>query len=382
MRLFGFLTCGVVFLSNALLAQKIQFPTVSLVPLISGVGAPTFATDAGDNSGRLFIVEQGGLIRIHRDGALLETPFLDIRDRVMCCGEEGLLSVAFPLSFSKTQRFYVYYTDFSGDITISRFYVSADPDVADPNSETVLLTIEHRQFGNHNGGQLEFGPYDGYLYAGTGDGGGAGDPLQSGQDLSVLLGKLLRIDVESGVEPYAIPSNNPFVGMEGVREEIWAYGLRNPWRFSFDISTGDLYIADVGQNLWEEVNFEPWAFTGGANYGWNIMEGFHCYPPGMMCDPKGLTLPIIEYSHEQGDCSITGGYVYRGEAYPQMQGFYFYGDYCTGRIWGATFDGARWQTALLIDANPVLITSFGKDETGNILVADEGGRIYLLAPTQ
>ncbi len=387
MRYACWLLCNLFLLSNAAVAQ-IDWPRIELVPLVRGINLPTHVTNAGDGSGRSFIVEQRGMIRIFRDGGLLDTPFLDIRDRVRFDGagaERGLLSVAFPPGFgqNQNQHFYVYYTRQPfGDITIARYQVTDNPDVADHASENILLSIEHRTFSNHNGGQLAFGP-DGYLYLGTGDGGGGGDPFRYGQNTRVLLAKLLRIDVESGVDPYRIPPDNPFVGMEGYREEIWAYGLRNPWRFSFDPANGDLYIADVGQNLWEEVDYQAAGDPGGENYGWNIMEGFHCYPPGSECDPTGLTLPVIEYGHTRGDCSITGGFVYRGDAYPGMQGIYFYGDYCTGRIWGLKFDGTDWQTQLLVDAGRGLsISTFGTDEDGNLLVAQYGdsgrGAIYLV----
>jgi glucose/arabinose dehydrogenase len=265
----------------------------------------------------------------------------------------------------------------SGNLEIARYSVTDDPNVADPASESIVLSIDHTAFSNHNGGQLAFGPRDGYLYIGPGDGGGAGDPLGNAQNLASLLGKLLRIDVESGVAPYGIPPDNPFVGVEG-RPEIWAMGLRNPWRFSFDSQTQDLFIADVGQNLYEEIDFQPASSRGGENYGWNIMEGFHCYQPAQGCSQDGLTLPVIEYNHSQGDCAVIGGFVYRGVANPGMQGIYFYGDWCTGPIWGLKFDGAAWQTALLLESG-MAITTFGKDENGNLLVADGStGNIWVV----
>src|SRR5262249_54636119 len=239
------------------------------------------------------------------------------------------------------------YTAATGNITISRFRVSDDPDTADPSSESVILTIDHHQFENHNGGQIAFGP-DGFLYAGTGDGGGAGDTLENAQKRSALLGKLLRIDVESGAPPYSVPATNPF------GNEVWAYGLRNPWRFSFDRATGDLYVGDVGQDSWEEVDFQPVTSKGGENYGWNIMEGNHCFQ--VDCSRDGLTPPIAEHDHDAG-CSVIGGYVYRGSRFPAMQGLYFYSDFCSGRIWALRYDGSTWQKSPPFETG-FLVTTF------------------------
>ncbi len=352
-----------------------QWPTIRPVLVTSGLTNPVSIANAADGSGRLFVVEQAGRIRILRGGQALPRPFLDITARVNCCGERGLLGLAFPPGFADKQHFYVYYTAASGNLTISRFQVSPDPDLADASSETVILDIDHHQYENHNGGNLAFGPKDGYLYIGTGDGGGGGDSLESGQNLATLLGKLLRIDVESGESPYGIPATNPFVGKSGSRPEIWAYGLRNPWRFSFDRDTGDLYIGDVGQDTWEEVDYQPASSPGGENYGWNRMEGNHCYVRN--CSSDGLTLPIAEHSHEEG-CSVTGGYVYRGSRFPGMQGFYIYGDYCNGRAWILRFDGEAWQKSPPFETG-IGMSTFGEDEAGNLFVADHGtGRIYEL----
>lgn len=375
--------CFCLLLSGRLVsAQEPTWPQIQLTPLIGGVSNPTFVTHAGDGTGRIFVVEQSGRIRIFQNGALIEQPFLDIRDRVADAGEQGLLSVAFPPNFAQTQHFYVYYTSRPelGDIAISRFFVTADPNVADPESEQRILTIPHQEFKNHNGGQLAFGPADGYLYLGTGDGGAGGDPFLYAQDKHVLLGKLIRIDVEAGVDPYAIPPTNPFRGDPEARPELWAIGLRNPWRFSFDPATNDLYVGDVGQNLYEEVDFQPSTSNGGEDYGWSTMEGFHCYRPEEGCDQTGLILPVSEYDHSRGDCSIIGGYVYRGADYPTMQGIYFFGDFCTGRIWGLQFDGAQWRSALLREGERDLnIGSFGTDEAGNLLVANNTlGQIYIV----
>jgi glucose/arabinose dehydrogenase len=321
-----------------------------------------------DGSGRLFVIEKPGRIRIIENNQLLETPFLDITDRVGSNGnEQGLLGLAFHPRYQENGRFFVNYTDTSGgDTVIARFQVSSDPNVADPNSEVQLLGID-QPFPNHNGGVLAFGP-DGYLYAGLGDGGSQGDPNGNAQNTSVLLGKILRIDVDSA-EPYAIPSDNPF------GNEVWAYGFRNPWRFSFDRTTGDLYIGDVGQNQWEEIDFLPAGSPGGANFGWDHREGAHDYEGG---GPEGMIDPVAEYSHPEGGCSVTGSYVYRGSM-PEWQGIYLYGDYCTGMIWGLIQVDGGWQTQLLFDVDAT-ITSFGQDEQGEIYMISDNGGIFRLAP--
>jgi glucose/arabinose dehydrogenase len=347
----------------------------SLELAASGFTLPVHITHAGDGSGRLFVVEQCGRIMIVRNGVVQPTPFLDVSAQVSCGDERGLLSIAFPPGYAEKGHFYICYTDGPGDIVVARYGRSADPDTADPATGETLLVIPHRTYANHNGGQLAFGP-DGYLYLGTGDGGGGGDPEGNGQDPASLLGKILRIDVESGVAPYAIPPNNPFVNAPGFLPEIWALGLRNPWRFSFDRLAGDLYIADVGQASFEEVNFQPVAGPGGANYGWNIMEGAHCFG-AVPCDQTGLTLPVHEYGHSQG-CSITGGFVFRGPASAGLSGKYIFGDYCSGRIWALQQTGGGWSNILLADTG-YTISSFGEDEAGNVYAADHGGgAIYRL----
>ncbi|GAB4531508.1 MAG: PQQ-dependent sugar dehydrogenase [Anaerolineae bacterium] len=376
---------------------NITWPQISLSLHTSGLNQPLHIAHAGDGSGRLFLVERRGLIWIVKDGALLSTPFLDIASRVGDQeGEQGLLSVAFPPDYASQGIFYVDYTDNSGDTVVARYRLTSNPDVADPDSEEIILRIE-QPYPNHNGGQLAFGPNDGYLYIATGDGGSGGDPDNNAQNPASLLGKLLRIDVGpsqaissnhrlylpiifAGEGPannntsYRIPEDNPYVNTPGYRGEVWSLGLRNPWRFSFDRETGDLYIADVGQGSYEEVNHQPASSPGGENYGWRIMEGFHCYNAGA-CDTDGLTLPVVEYDHSQG-CSVTGGLVYRGQDYPGMQGIYFYADFCSGRIWGLKYDGAAWQSALLLDT-PYGIASFGEDEAGNLYLSDYfGGSIY------
>jgi glucose/arabinose dehydrogenase len=352
----------------------VNWPQPVLVPVVSGLTQPLYVTHAGDGSGRLFVVERAGRIRIVQNGALLPTPFLDIRARVQSGGaEQGLLSVAFPPGYSSKRYFYVYYTRSSGSANVIARYrlVSGSADQADPNSETVILPMPD-PYANHNGGIMLFGR-DGYLYVGTGDGGSGGDPQNRAQNLNELLGKILRLDVESTPAPgqtYVVPSSNPNLG---GRREIWAYGLRNPWRMSFDRQTGDLYVADVGQGSWEEVDFQPAASTGGQNYGWRLMEGMHCYNPSSGCDPGGLTMPVVEYSHAFG-CSVTGGYVYRGTSYARMRGVYFYGDYCSGRLWGLTRDGGAW-TSQELPSTGASISSFGEDEAGELYLVDYNGAV-------
>jgi glucose/arabinose dehydrogenase len=337
---------------------------------------PTGLTHAGDGSGRLFVLEKRGTIRIIRDRALIGAAFLDITDRVGSSGsEQGLLGIAFHPHYEENGFFYINYTDRSGDTVIAR-YSAPDGDQADPNSEHVLLR-QDQPASNHNGGALAFGP-DGYLYIGLGDGGLANDAFGNGQNGQSWLAKILRIDVDGG-DPYAIPPDNPFVGEDGFADEIWAYGLRNPWRFSFDRATGDLYIGDVGQGAYEEIDFQPAGSEGGENYGWPIMEGMHCFRSDS-CEQEGLTLPIVEYDHGSG-CSVTGGYVYRGEAFPSLAGVYFFGDYCSGLIWGLAVDNGEWQVAQLLDAG-IQLSSFGEDESGELYVTDLGGAVYQIsAPT-
>ncbi len=346
---------------------------VVLIAAGSGFAQPVQVTHAGDGSGRTFVVERAGTIRTLDNPAA--PPFLDIRDRVLSSGgEQGLLSVAFPSGFAQTGRFYANYTRTpDGATVVSRFFVPSGSAVADSASETVLLTVL-QPFPNHNGGQLAFGP-DGYLYVATGDGGSGGDPQNNGQNKDTLLGKILRIDVESGQAPYTVPPDNPFLSDNTARGEIWALGLRNPWRFSFDRATGDLYNGDVGQGLYEEIDFQAFGSAGGENYGWNVMEGAHCYIDPS-CSDAGLILPVAEYVHGEGNCSVTGGMVYRGEDFPALQGTYLYGDFCSGRIWGLKRSGAVWENSLLADT-PHQISAFGEDEAANLFIAAYGtGTVY------
>ena len=343
---------------------------ISLQQVASGLSMPTDIKNAGD--ARLFITEQSGRIRIYDGTATLGT-FLNVSSMVSCCTERGLLGLAFHPNYASNGFFYIYYTTTAGDIEIDRYKVSSDPNVADATSRSLVLTIPHPGQANHNGGGMQFGP-DGMLYIGVGDGGGTGDPNNHGQDLSQLLGKMLRIDVDvppPNPAPYLIPANNPFVNTPGAHGEIWAYGLRNPWRFSFDRSTGDLIVGDVGQNAWEEVDFQPAGSTGGKDYGWRLMEGTHCYNPTTNCNAGGLTMPILEYPHGSGDCSITGGYRYRGTT-AAAQGIYIYGDYCSGRIWGAMSNSGQWSSSLLLDSS-LNISTFGQDVNGELYVANVSG---------
>lgn len=344
--------------------------------VVAGLTSPVYVT-APPGDTRLFIIEQPGRVRIYKDGALLPASFLDITGPVLDGGERGLLSMAFDPGYSVNGRFYVYYTDINGDIVVDRFTVSANPDIANTTAERVIA-VQHRMAGNHNGGMVTFGP-DGMLYLAPGDGGGGGDPQDNGQNINSLLGKLLRIDVSS--LPYTNPPDNPFVNQDGA-DEIWASGLRNPWRFSFD-GTGasaQLYIADVGQNLWEEVNALS-ATTPGVNYGWRIMEGTHCYNPGSGCNQTGLTMPVHEYSHA-GTCSVTGGFVYRGTEMPEIAGLYFYSDYCAGWLRSFRLSGGLatehrdWQIGSVGN-----VTSFGVDGFGELYMTSGNGRVYRIVRT-
>jgi glucose/arabinose dehydrogenase len=381
-------------------ASPQAWPAISVTPVITGLNAPVQLIHAGDSSGRLFIVEQAGVIRTWQAGSLLSAPLLDIHDRVLFGGERGLLGLAFPPGFSARRYFYVYYTNKNGDNQVSRFHLnSGSANTADPANEEIILLLPHPTYENHNGGQIVFGP-DGYLYIGTGDGGGGGDPFRNAQNPAALLGKILRIDTGDRPAPappanpgfhlylpilardlpatgYTIPIDNPFRTIPGYRPEIWALGLRNPWRFSFDRSTHDLYIADVGQDQVEEIDFQAAGFAGGANYGWNILEGDQCYGAANCTPPASYVPPVATYPHGAGDangCSVTGGFVYRGSAYPALQGIYFFADYCKGKIWELQNNGG-WQTNLTSTTvtNP---TSFGEDQAGELYILSQAGTVY------
>ncbi len=361
---------------------------INLTLVSSGLLRPSYVTAAPGDRSRLFIIEKLGRIRIYKNNALQPTPFIDIDPVVRSSGnEEGLLSMAFHPDYASNGYFYVYYTNNNGDLQIARYSVTANPDVADPNSALTLLIIPHPTNTNHNGGQLQFGP-DGYLYLATGDGGSGGDPPNNAQNTGVLLGKMLRIDVDGG-EPYAIPPNNPFVGPGNPLDEIWSLGLRNPWRFSFDRLTGDIWIGDVGQETWEEVDHEPASSPGGLNWGWDCYEGTHPYlsnPSLPYCTGLTFTWPVYEYSHGSvGGCAITGGYVYRGSPNSTYFGDYLFADYCVGNtLWGLRFNGSAWvatQHTLVPPAGLVLNnpTSFGQDAYGDLYVADDSGEVFKIA---
>jgi glucose/arabinose dehydrogenase len=353
---------------------EVAFPNISFQRMV-------FLTHAGDGSGYLFLVLQEGEIFIfpNNDDVESSNVFLDIKDRVNDSGsEEGLLGLAFDPNYKSNGFFYVYYTASSPSRSIiSRFAMSFDDQQkADIDSELVILQVD-QPYSNHNGGHIAFGP-DGYLYIGLGDGGSAGDPHGNGQNKETLLSSILRIDVSesSDKEKYRIPPDNPFVGLDDAKSEIWAYGLRNPWRFSFDTVTGLLWVGDVGQNKFEEVDI----VKKGGNYGWNVLEGFHCYPDSVSeCNNEKFASPIIEYDHNEG-CSVTGGYVYRGRLWDSIYGSYIYGDFCSGLIWALDFDGLKVTNLKLLLDSDLQISSFGEDEKGEIYILSFDDKIYRLKP--
>jgi glucose/arabinose dehydrogenase len=358
-------------------------PVVGLTQVASGFNLPLLVTHDGVHGNRLYVVEQEGLIRLVIGGVVQPTPFLDVGTIITHSGnEQGLLGLAFHPDYATNGFFYIAYTaSGSGANTVARYRVSpTNPDVADPTSRQVLVAIPDSR-SNHNGGMLAFGP-DRHLYFGAGDGGGAGDPDNNAQDLGELLGKILRFDVTSSPgQVYSIPADNPFVDVPGARDEIWALGKRNPWRFSFDRATGDLFIADVGQGEWEEINRQPAASEGGENYQWSCREGFHDFNTSRDCSQGASTPPILEYDHSAGNGSVTGGYVYRGEAFPAMRGLYFYADFCSGRIWTASRPAGTWVQTLRLDSS-LSISSFGEDLAGELYVTDlGGGGIYRVVDT-
>ncbi|MDZ4671290.1 MAG: PQQ-dependent sugar dehydrogenase [Phototrophicales bacterium] len=350
--------------------------------VVGGFDNPIQVVHAGDSSNRLFVVEQLGFVLVVENGAYLPEPFLDISElltyEVIRGGytERGMIGMVFHPNYAENGYFYVNYVNRDEDVVVVRYQVSADnPNRANPNSALQIINVG-QPFPNHNGGSMEFSPIDGYLYISVGDGGAAGDPFSNGQRTDTLLGKILRIDVNT--EPYAVPADNPFAEDDDFSPEIWAWGLRNVWRMSFDRATGDLYMADVGQEKVEEVNMQPATSTGGENYGWNALEGSERYNPNTAI-PEPNVLPVAEYGHDDG-CSITGGNVYRGTELPELDGIYFYGDYCNGRTWSLYFDDAsgEWVSAPFIETGKQIV-SFGEDEAGEIYLVDYKGDIYRLA---
>lgn len=348
-------------------------PPITLNKVASGFVNPLQVVSAKDGTGRLFVVEKRGVVKVVKDGVVSATPFLSIVDKVNSSGsEQGLLSIVFSPDFGTKKTFYIHYTSNVGigNTAIEKISLDATSTNADPNSAQTVLTVT-QPFTNHNGGQLAFGP-DGFLYIGLGDGGGGGDPQNNAQNRSSLLGKILRIDVESSPSGYQIPASN----ISG--NEVWSFGFRNPWRFSFDRGTGSLFIADVGEENYEEISVQPASSPGGINYGWPIMEGQHCFREEE-CNQDGLTFPIFEYTHAEGNCSITGGFVYRGTEIQALQGVYLYGDYCSGRIWGLRQTPSGIINQLLLDTT-FAISSFGEDEQGNLYVVDfNNGELYRVA---
>jgi len=346
---------------------------------VQGLNQPTVVTNDGVDANQLYIVDKGGKILIEQNGTLSNTPFLDITSRVGSDGsEQGLLGLVFHPDYKDNGYFFVDYTNRNGNTVIARFTANTDRTNADPSTFKQILTV-NQPFANHNGGQLAFGP-DGMLYIGMGDGGSQGDPNRNGQNTNVLLAKILRIDIDHG-DPYAIPPDNPFADGTGGKPEVWDFGFRNPWRFSFDRQTHDLYVGDVGQAKWEEVDFIATGTKGGLNFGWNIMEGAHCYSPATNCNQNGLVLPVTETAHP-ANCAIIGGYVYRGAQYPTINGAYFFTDYCSGTVWAMTRDASGAWTTTQVIASPSSYagySSFGEDLAGELYITDlANGAVYHL----
>jgi glucose/arabinose dehydrogenase len=383
-RFFAFAFCLILLVdlpggTSARAAAIFNPANVVFREAVSGLVQPIFITNAGDGSNRLFIVERAGRVRVFKEGSLLAAPFLDIQSLVNDAGsEQGLLALAFHPNYETNGLFYTVYTDGNGSLVLSRFSRSAgSPDLANPNSRVPLLTIPPPGHENHNGGTLAFGR-DGYLYWSTGDGGGGGDLANNAQNLNSLLGKILRLDVDRA-DPglnYFIPRTNPFYNMPDRRGEIWAYGLRNPWRISFDRATGALFIGDVGQGSREEIDYQPAGSPGGQNYGWRVMEGTLCFNPSTGCNQSGKVLPVAEYSHALG-CSVTGGYIYRGAFYPDLQGRYFYADFCSGILFSLYNDPVNGWTVTQVVDTPYQISTFGEDELGELYFTDySAGKVY------
>lgn len=395
-----------VFILSLLLSIMLKANDLAVMKVADVPAKALYITQPKGETDRLFVLNQKGMIYIIRNGLTLKTPFINISDRVHGSltpgSEEGLLGLAFHPDYNNNGYFYLNYVNKNDSSIVSRFSVSKDPNIADEKTEKIILGIP-QPYGNHNGGHLAFGPRDGMLYIGFGDGGKWGDPYNNAQDLNSLLGAILRINVDKG-DPYSIPADNPFINQGSKRAEIFCYGLRNPWRFSFDRETNDLTIGDVGQNLWEEINWLSWEKSLGANFGWRTMEGDHCYNPEDFCDTTGLIMPVFEYPNnasylkiligmdekEATGCSVTGGYVYRGTENPRLWGTYIFGDYCTGRIWSFTlnngkpsnFQNLRTELKKHSKDVPLFISSFGEDSFGELYVVDYLGAIYKFVSNQ
>ena len=351
---------------------------VTLDQLASGLEPLTQVTSARDGSGRLFLVERRGSIRVYKDGAVQPGYFLDMHTMVEAGGERGLLGLAFHPQFTANGLLFVYFTRPGGDVVIGRWRANAARSAVMLSSFKTLLSIEHSSAGNHNGGGMAFNPKHGLLYAAVGDGGGSGDPENDAQNVvRNRLGKVLRINVNGTgggqYGTYSIPSSNPFVGRSG-RDEIWSYGFRNPWRLSFDRANGNLFIADVGQGSWEEVNRESYGQAAGRNYGWRVMEGRHCYNAST-CNRSGKTLPITEYGHSNGNCSITGGFVYRGPTQTALVGRYVFADFCSGRIWSIVATSGNGDQVLEADTTQQ-ISSFGEGDDGELYAVTIDGKLF------
>ena len=372
--LLGFLLCWPAGAAET--GGRVTEPEVDLVPVVAkGLQSPVYLTHAGDGSGQLFVGEQPGTIRVIVRGILQDTPFLDITNRVLSGGERGLLGLAFHPNHQKNGRFFVNYTRSDDGATVLAEYRRQGLSLLASTEERTLMIVP-QPYANHDGGMVAFGP-DGFLYIGRGDGGSSGDPQNRAQNPAELLGKVLRIDVDGG-PPYAIPSDNPFA-RAGGRPEIFASGVRNPWRFSFDRETGALWLADVGQNKWEEIDL----VTRGGNYGWRIMEGKHCFLSERDCHIEGLIMPVFEYGHDQGRCAVTGGYVYRGRNLPALQGSYLFGDYCSGELFAVPIGSgvAAGSEPHVLRKSGMKISSFGEDEAGEVYVVDHRGSLYRLGPS-
>lgn len=383
-RRFGALAMAAAFLATAAApsAGVVAGPQIRLALRASGLSNPDFVTSARDGTGRLFVVEQTGKIKIYVNGAVLATPFLSIGSQVSKGYEQGLLGLAFHPNYTSNRKLYVNFTDVNGDTVIREYRASStNPNVVATSTARTILKVG-QPYANHNGGMLAFGP-DGYLYIGLGDGGSSGDPGNRAQNKDTLLGKILRIDINhtrSG-HNYTWPSSNPFVGHPG-RNEIWQIGARNPWRFSFDRANGNLWIGDVGQNKYEEIDRAVKTSSGagrGINWGWRVMEGFHCYNPSTGCSTSGKTKPVLEYNHDAGRCSVTGGYVYRGKLIPALVGSYVFGDFCSGEIWYVSSTAASPAGEKLLLDSDLTISSFGENASGELYVLDhDGGKLYAI----